>query len=438
MLLNKKELIAQGEKELRRDLLDILAYTLKAADPYQLTLAVLKKSDCCSGRRVWVVGAGKGTYRMAVAAERILGHRLVGGWINIPEVIKDGKLKKIKVTLAGHPFPTPTGVLGAQKILETVKRAKADDVILGLFSGGASALMSLPAKGIALDEKIAVTKLLLKTKATINEINSVRKHLSAIKGGRLAQAAAGNPPAGRFLALYLSDVVGDDQSTIASGPTVADKTTFGQAIAVLKKYDVWSRCPKSVQTYLLSGRSGKIGETPKKNFKQVRNIIIGSHRTLTLAAARRGRELDYQIKIITSKMTGDTEKVCSKYLAKVLAARPSKKTLWVAAGETTFKIRTKAPGGRNQQMGLVALSKIQPGMGFVAFDTDGVDGVGPKQVGGVLVDYSTKERVKKLKINIKKARRDNRSYETFERVSGQIKTGYVGTNLGDLVLIARR
>lgn len=433
MFLNQKELLAEGDKILRRDLLDILTCTLKDADPHHLTLSVLNRVIFFSYKCVWVVGAGKGTYRMAVAAEKFLGAKLAGGMINVPKILKAGKLKKIQVTLAGHPYPTPTGVLGAQKILEIVKEAGTDDLILGLFSGGASALMSLPVPGITLDENIAVTKLLLKTKATINEINAVRKHLSNIKGGRLAEAAKGK----MFLALYLSDVVGDDLSTIASGPTVADKTTFDLAIKVLKKYAIWGKCPKSVQAHLLSGKGGKIGETPKKNFKTVENIIIGSHKTLVLSAQKRGKELGYHVKVLTSQMRGNTEKVCAKYLTQASTGRLSKKTLWVAAGETTFKVRTKEPGGRNQQMGLVALDKIKHGMGFVAFDTDGVDGVGPQQVGGVLVDYSMREEARKIKIDIKKDLRANRSYETFEHLGGQIKTGYVGTNLGDLILIAR-
>lgn len=435
LIKNRAELIAEGrnieEKKARELLLGILEKTLADVDPCQLTEKALRKVDWRAYDKVWVVGAGKGTYRMALAAERVLGPKLAGGRINVPEAIKDGLLHSVEVTLAGHPFPTLAGMEGSRRILSLVEHAGARDLILGLFSGGASALLSLPAQGLTLEDKIAVTKLLLRTSATINEINTVRKHLSAVKGGRLAEHAKGK----QFLSLYLSDVVGNDLSTVASGPTVADKTTFSQAVNVLKKYDLWYKVPQVVREHLEKGIKNLILETPKKEISGARNIIIGNHEILAKVAAQRGKEAGFKVKILTAELKGDTEKMAVKLLAQNAKKKPI--FLGIATGETTFRVRTNSPGGRNQQMGLCVLNKIKKGEVFIAFDTDGVDGVGPEQVGGVLVDAATLAKSKEMKLDLRIASRNNDAFNFFAAVGGQIKTGFVGTNLGDLVLVAK-
>lgn len=434
MIRNRSQLINLGKtaanKKARHDLLGILEFTLRAADPYYLTIQALKKIDFKKYRRVFVIGAGKGTYRMALAAEKFLGERIVDGWINVPEAIKNGVLKRIKITLAGHPLPNQGSVLGARRILSLVQKAEKDDLVLALFSGGASALFSLPVSGISLSDKIKINQLLLRCGATIDEVNAVRKHLSRVKGGWLAfQAHQTN-----LIAFYLSDVVGSNLSTVASGPTIADLSTYPQAVKILKKYQIWQAAPKSVRDYLEKGGRGEKSapETPKKISSAIKNIIIGSHKTLVESAKRKAKQLGYKTLILTDKMAGTTEKMGLEFLKK---AENKIKSLLIAAGETTFKVRTKKPGGRNQQMGLAVLSKIKPGQYFLAFDSDGVDGVGSEKVGGVLIDNQTRETAKKLKLNIKKAFQTNDSYNFFNKVGGQIKTGYVGTNLGDIVLV---
>lgn len=439
LIKNKKQLIdlAQNgaEKKLRKDMLEILEYALKMSDPLVLVEKFLSQIDCKKYKNIFVVGAGKGTYRMALAAEKFLGAKLADGCISVPAIIKNGHLKKIKINLAGHPLPNSGSVIGAQKILETIKKAGSNDLVLGLFSGGASALIALPVDNVSLVDKIKATKLLLRSGATIDEMNAVRKHLSRIKGGWLAKAA-GNT---QFTVFYLSDVVGDDLSTVASGPTVADTSTFGDAIKVLKKYSLLNKIPSSIKKYLENGFAGLREETPKKISANVKNIIIGSHKTLAKAAWGKAKQLSYQPMIITNEMKGDTEKVGLKILDSLRrpADRGNDKVgrkIFIAAGETTFKVRTKNPGGRNQQMCLSVLPKLKDGQIFVAFDSDGVDGIAPEQVGGVIIGAGALKTAIKLKLDIKKTLRINDSYHFFQKVGGLIKTGYVGTNLGDIVL----
>mgnify|MGYP001589635824 FL=1 len=337
--------------------------------------------------------------------------------------------KKIKVYLAGHPLPNSGSVAGAKKILETVKSAGSGDLVLGLFSGGASALMALPVDKVSFVDKIKVTELLLRSGATIDEMNAVRKHLSRIKGGWLAQAA-GNT---QFTVFYLSDVVGDDLSTVASGPTVADTSTFGDAIVVLKKYYLWKKIPGNAKKYLEDGQADLHPETPKKISANVKNIIIGSHKTLAKAAWTKAKQLSYQPVIITDEMKGDTEKVGANFLTR---ASDGNKNIFIAAGETTFKVRTKNPGGRNQQMCLAVLPKLKKGQVFATFDSDGVDGVAPEQVGGVIIGSGAAKNAQEMKLNIKKILQTNDSYRFFQKIGGLIKTGYVGTNLGDIVIFS--
>lgn len=431
LIKNKKQLIdlAQNsaEKKLRKDMLDILEHALKMSDPLVLVEKFLKQIDCKKYKNIFVVGAGKGTYRLAMATEKFLGAKLAGGCISVPAIIKNGHLKKIKINLAGHPLPNAGSVAGAQKILETIKNAGKSDLVLGLFSGGASALMCLPVDKVSLVDKIKATELLLRSGATIDEMNAVRKHLSRIKGGWLAKAAENT----QFTVFYLSDVVGDDLSTVASGPTVADSSTFSDAIKVLKKYSLLNKIPNSIKKYLEDGLAGLRKETPKKISANVKNIIIGSHKTLAKAAFEKSKQLSYKPMIITDEMKGDTEKIGIDFLTR---AGKDKKKIFIAAGETTFKVRTKNPGGRNQQMCLSVLPKLSDDQVFLSFDSDGVDGIAPEQVGGAIIGVGTLKTAQKLKLDIKKTLQINDSYHFFQKVGGLIKTGYVGTNLGDIVL----
>ncbi|MCX6779386.1 MAG: DUF4147 domain-containing protein [Candidatus Magasanikbacteria bacterium] len=433
MVKNKRDLInlsgSKKDQVMRANLLEILEYALKAADPFVLTKQKLRQIDFKKYKKVYVVGAGKGSFRMALAAEEILKTKLTAGVVSIPEKLQGKQLKKIKVNLAGHPFPTEGSFLGAKKVLELVGKAKKGDLVLGLFSGGASALLSYPADDISLEEKIETTRVLLRCGANIQDLNSVRKHLSQIKGGRLAEKLK----EGEMISFYLSDVVGNDLSTIASGPTVPDKTTFAKAVEVLNKYGVCEKIPRKIKQYLEEGSRGMYSETPKNDFVNVTNLIIGSHETLAKAAAAKATKIGFKAEIITEVMQGFTDKIGPAFVNKMHRDN-KKRLLYAAAGETTFKVKTKQPGGRNQQMALAVLPYLKSGDYFLAFDSDGVDGVGPEKVGGAMVDYNTLKRAHYLKMDPLKALDENDAYNFFNEVGGLIKTGYVGTNLGDMVI----
>jgi len=432
MLLNKKKLILSGadkkEQEARRKILEILEFSVKSGDPFFLTQKALRQIDFGKFKNIYVIGAGKGSYRLAAATEKFLGKKITAGWVSVPAIVGREKLKKIKITLAGHPLPNKGSVLGAKRILNLIKKAGARDLVLGLFSGGASALFCLPTTDITLKDKIKTTSLLLRSGALIEEINAVRKHLSLIKGGRLAEACAKT----NLVAFYLSDVVGNDLSVVASGPTVPDKSTFATAWKIIKKYNLERKIPLTVDRRLFLGKSGKLRDTPKKLGKNIKNIIIGSHKTLALAAIKKAKELGFKAEILTNKMQGNTEIVGLDILRRLQKRKTG--NIIIAAGETTFKVKTVKPGGRNQQMVLVVLPKLKYGNLFLAFDSDGVDGVGPRKIGGAMASYATALQAKKICVDPIKALRENASYDFFKKVGGQIKTGYVGTNLGDIVL----
>lgn len=434
MIKNKIELIRIGltkrDQEMHQKLLMILEHALKEVDPYLLTKHQLKKIDFKKYKKIYIVGAGKGTFRMALAAEEVLKNKITAGVISIPEKLKGKQLTKIKVNLAGHPFPTPGSFNGAKKVLAMVRRAEKDDLVVGLFSGGASALLSFPADNLSLEDKIEATGILLRSGAKIQDLNCVRKHLSQIKGGRLAENLSSQA---KMVSFYLSDVVGNDLSTIASGPTISDLTTFSQALKILEKYKILKQIPSKVKQYLEDGQKGLYAETPKRDFSNISNIIIGSHKTLAQAAAKKATQLGFKTEIITDVMQGFTEKI-GPAIIKTIHRRKRKNCLYIAAGETTFKVKTKRPGGRNQQMALAVLPHLNSKDFFLAFDSDGVDGVGPERVGGALVSLATFKKATQLSLNPLKALKENDAYYFFKTTGGLIKTGYVGTNLGDLVL----
>src|ERR1700693_772112 len=275
---------------LSRDALRIFHAALKAADPgeavlrhVQLTGNVLtserKRYHLASFRNVYVIGAGKASAQMARPIERLLGKRITSGLINI-KYSHRARLRRIELNECGHPIPDRNGELGAQRIAEIARQAGPDDLVLCLISGGASALLPLPAPPITLEEKQETTRLLLHCGANIHELNCVRKHISAVKGGQLAQLAF---PAA-VLALILSDVIADDLNVIGSGPTVADRSTFADARAILAKYGISGRVPEAVRERL----SGSARETPKPGdqiFEKVQNLIVGSNRLAVDAAA---------------------------------------------------------------------------------------------------------------------------------------------------------
>jgi hydroxypyruvate reductase len=406
-------------RKLRQHALEIFRAGLAAADPASAVERHFRIRPE-RYRDIWVVGAGKASAKMATALERRLGSRITGGFINV----KDGhlaRLRRIELHECGHPIPDERGVAGARRIAEIARRAGPRDLVIAVISGGASAVMPLPAGPVTLAEKQETTRLLLACGATIHEMNAVRKHLSAIKGGRLAEMAA---PA-QVISLILSDVVGDDLSVIGSGPTAPDPSTFAGALAILDKFGLREKVPAAVRERLERG-----GDETPKSLTNVRNVIVGSNRLAMDAAAKKARALGYRTLVLSSQIEGETRDV-----ARVHAAIIKEHTGCVlSGGETTVTLRGNGLGGRNQEFVLAAALDIAGWKDTVVLSagTDGNDG--PTDAAGAVADGGT---VPGCGLDAKRFLAENDSYHFFAQAGGLIKTGPTGTNVMDLRILLR-
>jgi glycerate 2-kinase len=429
---------------LRSDALRIFYSALKASDPKEAVLRHVRVSDgvLFAGKRryrldefrnIYLTGAGKASARMAVAVERLLGKRITGGLLNV----KHGhvaKLRRIRLNECGHPVPDEAGVHGAQEIGNIAAKAGEDDLLICLISGGGSALLPFPAQPVTLAEKQDTTQLLLRSGANIHEINTVRKHISSIKGGQLAALAW---PA-QVLSLILSDVIGDDLDVIGSGPTAPDSSTFLDALAVLEKFGLTNLVPPPVSERIRAGVAGEIPETPK-SLERVQNLIVGSNQLALDAAAGAARGLGYRPLILSSFIEGETRDVAKVHAAiakEVLSSgRPVKRPACViSGGETTVTIKGNGLGGRNQEFALAAAMDIAAisGVLMLSGGTDGSDG--PTNAAGALCDGTTIARAEKLGLNAADFLARNDSYHFFEPLGDLIKTGPTGTNVMDVRL----
>ena len=427
------------EKALRRQALAIFKAALRAANPEQGVARALAREDFSQYRNIYVVGAGKAGTAMAHAVERALDRRITRGLLNV-KYGHVAPLRRIELNECGHPLPDARGVDGARRIAEIAASAGADDLVLCLISGGASALLPLPADPITLDEKQETTKLLLGCGANIHEFNAVRKHLSAIKGGQLTRIAY---PA-RVLALLLSDVIGDNLDVIGSGPTAPDASTFAQARAILEKYEILGRVPASVRTRIESGVRGEIPETPKPGdriFRRVRNVVIGSNRLAVDAAVAQARAFGFHALVLSTFIEGETREIGRMHaaIAKeiVHAGRPLKPPACVVSGgETTVTLHGGGLGGRNQEFVLAAAIDIA-GLDNVVVLSAGTDGSdGPTDAAGAIADGRTLARGPQAAEFL--ARHD--SYHYFEALDDLIVTGPTDTNVMDihLILVGKR
>jgi hydroxypyruvate reductase len=385
-------------------------------------------------RHIYVIGAGKAGASMASGVERVLGRRITAGFLNV----KDGylaKLRRIELHECGHPIPDARGVAGAERIAEIARQATADDLVLCLISGGASALMPLPAPPVTLEDKQATTRLLLACGADIHEINAVRKHCSQIKGGQLARLAY---PA-TVLSLLLSDVIGDDLDVIGSGPTAPDASTFQRVKAILDKYELWERVPATVRERIAAGMAGEIPETPKpgdKAFTRTRNLIVGSNDLAVRAAAAKARALGFRTLVLSTFVEGETREVARMHAAIareiVKSGRPVRPPACIiTGGETTVTLRGAGLGGRNQEFVLAAAIDIAglPNVAILSGGTDGSDG--PTDAAGAIADGGTLARLSSAREFLA----NNDSYHYFEKLGDLIKTGPTNTNVMDVRVI---
>ncbi|MFH1122896.1 MAG: glycerate kinase, partial [Pseudomonadota bacterium] len=370
--------------------------------------------------RIFLVGGGKATAPMARAMEGLLEERIAGGAINVKYGFTES-LSFIDTVEADHPLPDQKGVEGTKKILDILRGAREKDLVFSLISGGGSALLPMPAGEITLTEKQDVTRRLLQCGASIDEINTIRKHISFSKGGQMARAAF---PA-TTVNLMLSDVVGDKVDVIASGPFVPDASTFEEAWAIVEKYGLHD-LPESVRTYLRKGTEGEVPETPKEGdpiFEKVHNFIIGSN-ILALDAARVAAEnLGYRTLILSSMVEGETRDVARVHsaIAKeiLMTGHPLQPPACIiSGGETTVTIRGEGLGGRNQEFCLASaweLRDIKPRVVILSGGTDGNDG--PTSAAGAVVDPLTVRRGADLGLDARDYLKNNDAYHFFEKTN---------------------
>ncbi len=431
---------------LRSQALRIFGAALKAAAPGQAVRKHLRLSGSVliagrhryqlqKFRNIYVIGAGKASVEMARAVERLLGRRIQTGLVNTKHGSGRARLRRIEANESGHPVPDLRGEQGAERIAAIARDAQADDLVICLISGGASALLPLPAAPVTLEDTQATTRLLLECGADIHEINCVRKHISAIQGGQLARLAY---PAA-MLALILSDVIGDDLDVIGSGPSVADRSTFAQAKAVFEKYGIWSKAPPLVRERITANAQ----ETPKpgdRAFDRVQNLIVGSNRLAVEAAARQARDLGFRTMVLSSMVKGEAREVAHVYAAIAREIRTAGQPLRppacvIAGGETTVTIRGRGLGGRNQELALSAAIDIA-GLDDVAILSAGTDGTdGPTDAAGAIADGTTRSRAAAKGLDAATHLAGNDSYHFFEALGDLIKTGPTGTNVADVQII---
>ncbi len=443
----------------RAHLTRILAAALDAVEPGAAVTRHLRRDGntllidrqrypLAPGARVYLVGAGKAGYPMAQTAVQILGETLTAGIIIVKEGHADSAiLGPVTVVEAGHPLPDNRGLAGTRQINSLLSQTKPGDLVLCLLSGGGSALLTQPAPGISLDDLQTLTGQLLACGASIYEINTLRKHLSQIKGGQLARHAA---PA-RLAALILSDVVGDLLNVIASGPTVPDPTTFYDAQQTLVRYDLLERAPPAIRQRLARGDAGEIPDTPKADdpaFARVRNVIVGSNRQAAEAAfraarkakLRAARQTNLRAHLLTTEMEGEAREK-GRWLGSILrrmaltghpAPRPA---CLIAGGETTVTLRGPGRGGRNQELALAAVRELAglPDVFLITLATDGGDG--PTDAAGAVVTGETLARAQALGLNPDDFLARNDSYAFFDALGDLLRPGPTQTNVNDLTFL---
>ena len=390
--------------------------------------------------RILVVGAGKAGAAMSAALEEELADILdrVEGVVNVPaESVRP--LKAIRLNSArpaGTNEPTAEAVVGTQCILDLVSRAGPKDVAICLLSGGGSALLPAPVPGVTLEQKQQVTRLLHACGATINEMNTVRKHLSKIKGGRLAEEFSGQA----LFSLIISDVIGDPLDVIASGPTAPDPTTYANALAVFEKYDLFTRVPQPVHAFLEKGAAGLIGETPKRLPDNVTNLVIGNNAKSLSKAQEKAQELGYRVVNLGSFIEGETKEV-GIALAGIIRSictdnQPEHPPVCLlSGGETTVTLTEKhGLGGRNQELVLAAAVKLgASGLRNIVFLSGGTDGEdGPTNAAGAIADEDSWQIGVRLNLNPADYLNRHDAYDYFGATGGLIKTGLTETNVMDL------
>lgn len=438
----------------KQPLLDVFDAALSAVDPYAAVVRALRVEDnmlkaggsVCdldAFDRVVVVGAGKAAATMAAAAEHVFGEKIIRG-IVIVKYGHGGNLHQTEQIEAAHPIPDEAGLVGTRRILDLVRDADETTLVICLISGGGSSLLVAPLPGVTLDDKQRTTDLLLKTGATIDELNAVRKHLSAVKGGRLAQLAH---PA-TVVTLILSDVIGDRLDVIASGPTAPDSSTFLDAAAVIQKFALETAIPSPVAAFLERGRMGREPETVKRgdpSFLRTTNVIVGSIAQAMSAAREKATALGWQTRVVTAELRGEARDA-ARLLAQMARtvrddSRPGERRCLLFGGETTVTVTGNGKGGRNQELALAFAVEIAGTVGITLLSagTDGTDG--PTDAAGAVVDGGVVSAARTLGIQPEAHLANHDSYTFFQLLDSHtgeqhhIMTGPTGTNVMDMQIV---
>ncbi|MEM2123679.1 MAG: glycerate kinase [Candidatus Bathyarchaeia archaeon] len=438
-------------RKARRIALDGLSYALKVSDPSALLAGHVRlrgsllevddlEFELSNYDHIYVIGAGKASGRMAEFMESLLGERITEGIVNVLKGTSHRfKVRRITLNEAGHPNPDVEGFSGARQITRLVDGAGEGDLVICLLSGGGSSMLPLPRGKISLEDKAEISRDLMLAGADISELNTVRKHLSHIKGGWLARRAY---PA-EVLSLILSDVVGDPLDVIASGPTVPDESTFNDAFQVLQKYDIWNSAPYTVRDLILKGLNGEEDETPKPGescFKRVHNLIVGCNRGVCVSLMDFYRNENLNVMHLTSFMEGEAKEAGLFYAALLREIAESdrpipKPCVLILGGETTVTVKGDGKGGRNQEAMLSASVKLKglDGVACLSFGTDGLDG--PTDAAGAIVDGFTYGNAEKKGLKPEEYLIRNDSYSFFRELKDLIVTGPTGTNVNDITLL---
>jgi len=438
VIRNRDEILSYGDVEAKRLALEIIDYAISKANPYDLVKEAVKVEGSklvVEGKtfdfdKVYVVAIGKAACTMAKAVEELLGDKIAEG-VAVTKYGYTLPLDRIEVIEAGHPIPDENSLKGAKRGLEIAEKVGKDDLLIVLVSGGGSALFVMPEDGISLKDKIKTNELLLKSGAKIHEINTVRKHISKVKGGKFVKRVKG-----KVVALIVSDVVGDDLEVIASGITVKDPTTFEDAYRILKLRGIWDELPESVRKHIELGMKGEREETLKEDLENVHNFLICGMGRVCEFALEKARELGIDGKIMTTTLEGEAKDagiVVGSIVQEIAKfGRPFERpVVLIFGGETTVTIRGKAgKGGPNQELALSSARKIYRlrGCCIASIDTDGTDG--PTDAAGGIVDSHTLELVG----DVDECLTEHNAYECLKRAKALIFTGPTRTNVNSLVV----
>lgn len=439
-----------SSETLRQSALAIFRAALDAADPRAAVHRTMRREgnrlrvgtreyDLARVRCVFVVGFGKASAAMAQAVEEILGDKIERGAVTV----KYGHIAplaspRIQLYEAGHPLPDANSLRGTQEILRWLDATSNDDLIVCVISGGGSALLELPVEGVSLDDLRATTDALLRSGATINEMNALRKHLSQVKGGQLARRAEA-----QIISLVLSDVIGSPLDTIASGPTTPDSTTFSDALNVIERRGLRDQLPASVVQHIARGARGEMADTPKAGdpiFARVQNVIVANNAMACDAAMHAAHAHGFNALLLSTFVQGEAREV-----AKILAAiakeivessRPvALPACIIAGGETTVTVRGGGKGGRNQELALAAaieISGLENGV-ILSAGTDGTDG--PTDAAGAIADGTTVARAATLGMDARAFLSSNDAYDFFQPLNDLIITGPTNTNVNDVMIV---